>query len=613
MHLRTFGALALVLCTTACATADDTEWRYYAKDAAATRHAALDQIHTGNVAQLERAWTYRTGDIAEGRAHYAECTPLVIDGILYVITPFSRLIAIDSVTGAELWRFSPDPPLGEKETQGGGLASRGLAYSEIGDKRRIFLPVRDGRIYAIDVDTRRPDSDFGDNGYINLRTGLPREGQFLFLSSPPALYKHVLLQPYGISDGSKYRQPYVPLRAYDARTGEALWTFHTIPRPGQVGHETWAGDSWKNRGGCNPWAPISVDTERGLFYVPLGAPNNDKYGGDRHGDNLFSNSVVALDALTGERRWHFQTVYHDLWDYDLPAVPTLVDLTVDGRHVPAVAVIGKTGFAYILNREDGTPVFPIEERPVPASRIPGELASPTQPFPTKPPAFARQGMTVEDLHGTDPEARAALLKRYKTIRSEGLFTPPSKEWSVVLPGQLGGGNWSGAAATPSGMLYVTANELPYVSTVEKDDGPFGVRPRASHFRDANGYPAIKPPWGTLTKLDLNRGELVWQIPLGNFDELNDGEGTPTGQMNFGGATVTGGGVVFAAASMDGKFHAFSAETGEVLYEAQLEAAGYGAPVTYLGRDGKQYVAIFAGGGSKPGSPSGDYVVAFRLP
>jgi quinoprotein glucose dehydrogenase len=608
------GVSVLLLSATAGAgVVEPGEWPCYARDPGGARYSPLDEVDTQNVASLERAWTFRTGDIAKGDAHYAECTPLMVDGVLYVITPFSRLIAIDAVTGEELWRFSPTPPLNHEETGGGGLASRGVAYWKAGEKRRIFLPVRDGRLYSIDVDTHRADPDFGDAGSINLRAGLKEDGRFLFLSSPPTLYENVLLQPYGIDDTSSRRLAYVPLRAFDAHTGRLLWTFDTVAQPGQFGHETWAGDSWKDRAGCNPWAPISVDEERGIFYVPVGAPNPDKYGGDREGDNLFSNALVALDAKTGQRLWHFQVVHHDLWDYDMPALPNLIDLRAGDESIPAVAVIGKTGFVYVFNRVTGEPVFPIEERPVPASDFPGEHAAPTQPFPTKPPAFVRQRMTEDDLSQLNPKTHAEFIETFAPLRSEGIFTPPSIDGSIVLPGQHGGGNWSGAAVSPDGMMYIAATELPYISTVRESDGPFGATPSARVFRDERGYPAIKPPWGTLTKIDLTRGELVWQRPLGEFAELTAQGIPPTGQPNFGGATVTAGGLVFAAATMDGKLRAFDANTGDILYETQLDAAGYGAPISYLGRDGKQYITVFAGGGGKYKTPVGDYVIAFALP
>lgn len=588
------------------------DWPCYAHDPAGSRYSPLAQITTKNVATLQRAWTARTGDLAEEGAHYAECTPLMVGGTLYVITPFSRLIAYDATTGAELWRFSPDPPLDHKETGAGGLASRGIAFHSVGERPRIYLPVRDGRIYAIDPATRQPDPGFGDHGHINLRDGLPEDGKFLFLSSPPTLYKNVLLQPYGIDDTSSRALAYVPLRAYDATTGEPLWTFDTVPQPGQAGHETWEGGSWKNRAGCNPWAPISVDDARGIFYVPVGAPNADKFGGDRKGDNLFGNSLVALDAATGKRLWHFQAVHHDIWDYDLPALPNLIDLQVNGEKIPAVAAIGKTGFVYLLNRVTGEPIFPIEERPVPKSDFPAEHAAPTQPFPTKPPAFARQHMTAADIADIDADSHAAFAKKFAPLRSEGLFTPPSPGGTLVLPGQHGGGNWSGASVTPEGIMYITATELPYLSNIRASKGPFGATPAAGSFRDARGYPAIKPPWGTLTKIDLNRGDLLWQRPLGEFPELTARGMPPTGQPNFGGATATAGGLVFAAATMDAKLRAFDAQSGDILFETQLDAAGYGAPITYLGADGRQYLTIFAGGGGKYGTPIGDYIISFAL-
>ncbi len=597
---------------TALATPPDSEWTYYGQDGGGARYSSLDQIRRENVDQLERAWTYRTGDIAEGRGHYTECTPLVVDGVLYVITPFSRLIALDAVTGEEQFRFSPEPPLNLGETMGGGLASRGITYWESGDKKRIFLPVRDGRVYSIDLATRKPDPEFGENGFLDYRKGLPEGGDYLFLSSPPTLCNDVLLQPYGISDTSSERLHYVPLRAVDAHTGKTVWTFDTVPQPGQLGYDTWAPGSGADRAGCNPWAPISADLERGIFYAPLGAPNSDKYGGDRIGDNLFANCLVALDAKTGKRLWHFQTVHHDIWDYDLPAMPILFELDKEGATIPAVAAVGKTGFVYVFNRVTGEAIFPIEERAVPASTVPGEVASPTQPIPTKPPAFSRQRLTRGDLHSTDPATLPALQEEFDTYRSEGLFTPPSPEGTIVFPGQLGGGNWSGASIAPGGMLYIAANELPYVTQVtRKEGGAFGVSVRARHFRDSMGYPAIKPPWGTVTKLDLAQGTLVWQKPLGNHEELALG-GEDTGQMNFGGGTVTAGGLFIVAAALDAKLRVFDTETGSLLAHYDIGVAGQGAPITYRGHDAKQYIALFAGGGGKGLGEKGDYVMAFRL-
>lgn len=614
IHQRLAAAVAIllpILCAIPPAAASpDHEWRFYGQDPGGARHSPLDQINRENVARLERAWVYRTGDIAEGRAHYAECTPLVVDGVLYVITPFSRLIAIDARTGEERFRFTPDPPLDLRETDGGGLASRGVTYWAAGDKRRIFLPVRDGRVYSIDLDTRQPDPAFGENGCLDLRAGLPGEGRHFFLSSPPAVCQDILLQPYGISDSSRITRNYVPLRAFDAHTGAPAWTFDTVPRPGSFGYDTWADGSAENRAGCNPWAPISADLERGIFYVSTGAPNSDKYGGDRHGDNLFANSILALDARTGNRRWHFQTVRHDLWDYDLPAMPALFEIERGGKAIPAVAVVGKTGLTYTFNRVTGEPLFPIENQPVPGSDVPGEQAAATQPVPTKPPAFARRSMTRDDLHSTDPDALEALQAEFDSYRNEGPFTPPSQQGTIVLPGQLGGANWSGAAIAPGGKLYVTANELPYITTVAESDWPLGVTPSARHFLDSKGYPAIKPPWGTVTKLDLTKGDLVWRKPLGNHEGVE--WAGPTGTMNFGGATVTAGGLLFVAAALDAKLRAFDTDTGDLLAEFPIDAAGQGAPVTYLGADGKQYVAVFAGGGGKGAAPSGDYVIAFCL-
>ncbi|MGI6456751.1 MAG: pyrroloquinoline quinone-dependent dehydrogenase [bacterium] len=592
---------------------EDGEWGYYSRVLDGTRYSPLEQITRGNVRNLERAWVYRTGDIAEGNAHYFECTPLMIDNTLYIITTFSRLIALDAVTGEEKWGFQPEPPLAHRETGAGGLASRGVSYWKSGDKERIFLPVRDGRLYSIDIKTHQPDPEFGKDGFINLRKGLEREGRFLFISSPPAIYEDLVIQGFGINDAAE-KLPHVPLRAFNAHTGEVVWSFNTIPQEGEPGTETWENESWRNRGGGNVWSIMTVDRERGMLFLPVSTPNYDFFASDRPGRNLYTDCVVALDAKTGKHLWHFQAVHHDLWDYDMAAQPNLVELTIDGEEVPAVTCVGKTGFAYVLHRETGKPLFPVEERPVPQSDIPGEQVYPTQPFPLKPPALVRQKLTLDDLSDLDEETHDFVVKRFRELRSEGIFTPPSPEGTIVFPGLHGGGNWSGAAVSPDGMMYVNTTEVPFIIGLEKrDEGPFDYRVYGGiYFRDQNGYPAVKPPWGQLVKVDLNQGEILWEKPLGEFEELARKGIPPTGQENFGGATITKSGLVLIASSMDGKIRAFDSDTGGILWCDQMEAAGYAAPITYLGKDGKQYIVICAGGGAKPGTKHGDYVIGYRL-
>lgn len=588
----------------------DGDWPCHGRTPLGTRHSPLDEINRGNVSRLERAWTLRTGDISP-TGHVFECTPLVVDCVMYIITPFSRALAVNAQTGGVIWSHDP----GMEYRREGALASRGLAYWEGPDGPRIILPVRDGRLILLDAETGAPDARFGDGGTVNLRERLAPAGKDLFISSPPSVYGDILVQGCGMPDGYGSRLGHVPVIAIHLPGGETAWTFNTIPQGNEPGRDTWEGESWRDRGAANVWSLASVDPARGIVYLPTTSPSFDFYGGDRKGDNLYSNSVVALDAASGEMLWHFQCVRHDLWDYDLPAQPNLVDLTIDGQTVPAVAQVGKTGFVYVLNRITGKPLFPVEYRPVPASDVPGEEASPVQPFPLKPPPISRQGMMEEDLSRLSPETRAAVSQKFRELRSEGLFTPPSERGTVQHPGFHGGGNWSGAAVSPDGMMYVNTTELPGIITVEKDEkGPYGWRHLGwERFRDPEGYPAIAPPWGELVKVDLNLGEIVWRKPLGEFEELT-ARGIPvTGQENFGGATVTAGGLVFIASTMDERIRAFDAETGEILFEHPMEAAGYAAPVSYLGTDGRQYIAICAGGGGKLGTPHGDYVIAFALP
>lgn len=589
------------------------DWPVHQRDSWGSRYSPLTDITKDNVGKLERAWTYRTGDIlGRGDRDVFECTPLAIDGVVYLVTPFQRAVALDGATGRELWSYDPKFDV---RGSGGLLASRGVAYWTDGEKRRIILPVRDGRVIFLDAAIGKPDPAFGKNGVVHLKELFAPAGKDIILSSPPAIYNDLIIQGCSLPDGSR-KVGHIPVVALNARTGEIAWTFNTVPQEGEPGTETWENESWKGRGGNNVWSLISVDHERGLVYLPVSTPNYDFYGGDRPGENLYSDSVVCLNARTGAYVWHFQTVHHDLWDYDLPAQPNLVDLTVYGEKIPAVAQIGKTGFVYVLHRLTGAPVFPIEERPVPASDVPGEKAWPTQPFPAKPPAFSKQGLAEEDLGRLDEESHAELVKKFRELRSEGIFTPPSLRGSIVMPGFHGGGNWSGAAVDlEKGVMYVNSTEMAcYVQLKETPRGDFAYTHTGwIRFRDRNGYPANAPPWGLLSAIDLNRGEVLWQAPLGEFEELT-ARGVPiTGQENFGGATVTASGLVFIASTMDERIRAFDADTGSVLWSAKLDAAGYAAPITYRGGDGRQYVLICAGGGGKLQTRVSDAVIAFALP
>jgi quinoprotein glucose dehydrogenase len=453
---------------------------------------------------------------------------------------------------------------------------------------------------------------FGDSGWVDLRAGLSRNvgDASVIATSPGVIYGDLLIQGtrVGESEGSAPGD----IRAYDVRTGRIRWTFHTIPLPGEMGYETWPADAWKSAGGANSWAGMTVDDQRGIVYLPTGSATPDFYGGERVGANLFANTLLALDARTGKRIWHFQSVHHDLWDRDLPAAPNLLSVTRGGRRVDAVAQITKSGFVFVFDRATGAALFPIEERPVPASDLRGEQAWPTQPIPLAPAPFARQSMSVADIADTTDAA----ARRFSTLRHDALFAPPSLRGTVLLPGFDGGGEWGGAAVDrETGVIYINASDVPWIAAMR--EAPAARPTKAPYdfagyerWRDASGYPVIKPPWGTLSAIDLNTGEYLWRSPLGEHVEL--AAGSPiTGAEQYGGPIVTAGGLVFIAATMDEKFRAFDKSTGKQLWETTLPAAGYATPGTYS-VGGKQYVVIAAGGG-KLGTRSGDSYIAFALP
>jgi quinoprotein glucose dehydrogenase len=623
------GALTLATClgiaAVAAVAADRTpsvDWRNVRGDAGGMRHSPLTQISRENVKQLQVAWTYHTGDAQPGRRSTIECTPIVVDGVMYITTVKSKVVALDAATGQVKWTFDPYSAAAGWNANAMNGVNRGVTYwkDEKTGRGRIFHGTSDGRLFALDATTGALVDGFGAKGILDLRAGIA-EGRgdiskrVYGVTSAPAIFEDIVIVGFAVDEGPGDSLP-GDIRAFDARTGQQRWRFHTVPRPGEFGHETWEGDGWKNRGGANAWSGLTVDESRGLVFAGLGSAAFDFYGGDRPGDNLFGNSTIALDARTGQRKWHFQTTRHDIWDMDLPTPPVLVTVTHGGRKIDAAVQLTKTGLVYVFDRATGKPLFPIEERAVPPSTIPGERAAKSQPVPTRPAALVRQTFTEADLSTRTPEVAAELRERFRGYKPGSTFTPPSMEGTVVIPGLLGGANWSSASFDPaSGLLYVNVNNLPYVLTIKAaaaDAGyPYGIT-GYNHFRDKDGYPAVAPPWGQLVAVDLNAGEIRWKKTLGEYPQLVKQGLTNTGTENIGGTIVTAGGLVFIGATKDEKFRAFDASTGDVLWEHQLEAGGYATPATYS-VNGRQFVVIAAGGGGKMATNSGDAFVAFALP
>lgn len=598
------------------------EWPSYGGDPGQTRYSALKQINRSNVTRLQAAWTYHTGDVSDGSATPVrsafETTPLVVGGVMYFTTPYSRVIALDPETGKELWKF--DPKLDRERTYN-LFINRGAAFWNSGTgAARVFVGTLDGRLFSLDAKTGKPDDAFGKAGWIDLRDGVADKfpGKGYGMTSPPAVYRNLIICGALTADGEA-QGPSGDVRAFDARTGKQVWRFHVIPRPGEFGHDTWEGDSWKDRAAANAWSMLTVDTERGIVFLPLTSAATDMYGGDRKGANLFGDSLVALDASTGKRLWHFQTVHHDIWDYDLPAAPTLVTVTRDGKPVAAVAQVTKTGYTFVFDRVTGKPLFDIEERPVPASETPGEQAFPTQPRPVKPPPYARQGMTADELTNVTPESRAYCSKLIEGAVLGSLYTPISLKPTVLFPGTNGGANWGGASYDPeTHTLYVNSQDngmlFRMVKRPEGSQIPYRTQSLGqARFWDPNLYPCQKPPWGHLTAIDLDKGEFRWRSTLGVIDELIAKGIPPTGTSNLGGSVVTAGGLVFIGATNDSRFRAFDKDTGAELWTTRLPASAHATPMTFVGRSGKQFVVIASGGGNKYNKTYSDTLIAFALP
>jgi len=679
------AALIVALPAAVAAQARNVDWPVYGGNTDHTHYTTLDQITPQNVSRLQVAWTYATHD--EWKGSEMQSNPIVVDGVLYATSPKLRVFALDATTGKELWSF--DPNGGRPAPQ--RFRHRGVVVT--GD--RVIFTYR-YKLYALDKKTGKPIPTFGDSGWVDLRAGLgrPTETQSVSASTPGVVFEDLLIIGSTVAEAL----PSSPgdIRAYDVKTGALRWSFHTIPHPGEFGYETWPPDAWKVAGGANAWAGVTIDPKLGILFAATGSAASDFYGANRVGDDLFANTVLALDARTGKRIWHFQGLHHDLWDRDFPAAPALVTVTRDGRKVDAVAQITKTGHVYVFERTTGKPLFPIENRKMPTATLEGERTSEMQPFPVLPPPVARQHLTEDMLTTRTPQAHAAALETFRKFKTDNAFDSPSLEGRILFPGVDGGGEWGGPAFDPeSGLLYVNSNEMPWLLKMvpRNDKSLYGANCATCHgddlkgnaeipslvdigsrrsreqlaqairqgtgrmpgftgtldntavndlvnflltgkdvaatattnpnylkyrstgldiFLDPDGYPAITPPWGTLNAVDLNKGDIRWSIPFGEYPKLAAQGLTNTGTDNYGGAIVTSNGLlIIGATTYDNKFHVYDKLTGKLLWEHTLPAAGNATPSTYV-VNGRQYIVIACGGG-KNGAESGGTYVAFALP
>jgi quinoprotein glucose dehydrogenase len=628
------------------------QWPAYGGDHASTKYSPLDQINHSNVKQLRLVWRWDSPDNAIVAANRGalpsfpaafKSTPIMVNGVLYIKTSMSQAAAIDAATGRRLWTFDPEAWRRERPANT-GYNSRGVAYWSDGRSARIFLPTGDAHLWAVDARTGRPIDAFGVRGAVDATKGLRRpvpRTEYQLMSAPIVVGDVVIVGPV-VSDGARYQlAPPGDVRGFDVRTGRELWQFHTVPQEGELGNDTWLEGSWQYTGAANPWGMLTADPELGYVYVPLGTPTNDYYGGHRKGNNLFAESIVCLDAKTGRRVWHFQFVHHGLWDYDATAAPLLVDLVVDGRPIKAVAVVTKQAFTYVFDRVTGQPVWPIEERPAPRGSVPGEWYSPTQPFPTKPPAFDRQGVTVDDLIDFTPQLRKDAIDILSGYVHGPIFEPPSlvgngKQGTILLPGAGGGANWHGGAVDPeTGILYVPSRTSATVVAVMPGDpktSDLAYRGGASALRGPQGLPLFKPPYVRLTAINLNTGTHAWMVPLGDGPRqrvisLGAADPGPLGGGAYTGPLVTktllflglrgneapdlvlGPAAIAAAQKADAAGRpreapaaalvAFDKATGATVHSVDLDVPPTGTPMTYMA-GGRQYIALAYGTGSSSG-------------
>ncbi|MGK7393130.1 MAG: pyrroloquinoline quinone-dependent dehydrogenase [Candidatus Cyclobacteriaceae bacterium M3_2C_046] len=687
----------------------NSHWETYRGTPDAGQFSSLDQIDTNNVHQLQLAWKYSSADA--GNSSTIECNPIIIDQVMYVTSPQLKVIALNAVTGSELWQF--DPFDGER----GAGVNRGVTYWQDGEDKRILF-VATNFLYCLDAENGRLVSSFGKNGQVDLRyqLGGNPEKFSLTTSTPGIIYQNLII--LGSATGEGYNASPGHIRAYDIKTGDLVWIFHTIPQPGEYGYHSWTFYETENYGGTNNWGGMSLDQEKGIVYIATGSPTYDFYGGTRPGDNLFGNCVIALNAETGERIWHYQVVHHDLWDYDLACAPNLTTILHKGQYRDVVVQPTKMGTLFILDRYTGELLSDAPEKLMPPSDLDGEVAASSQPM-VQDLVFVRQGIYRDDLTDISPESNAYAQKRFDQLKHGQMFTPPSEEGTILFPGTRGGVLWGGASLNPhTNILYLNANEYPMIMEMKKvtfdvSEAEFGheseetvsgpsinklgkeiyllncaschgrekegiegsypgidsldqkysrqevadiIRKGADRmppytqfdqeemqsllnyimdievespqlarkkemdkyvlqgyqkFLDQDGYPAVKPPWGTLNAIDLNNFEILWQVPLGEYPGLVERGIRNTGTQTFGGCVATAGGVIFVGATADEKFRALNASNGEVLWEYQLPYGGYATPAVYQ-VDGKQYVVIAAGGGNRNGTPSGDFYLAFSL-